>query len=80
MPVGTVLKEEGKIVADLVHDGQETTAASGGLGGFGNAHFTTPVNQAPAVATEGTPGEEKILELELRTIADVGLVSTIQLK
>lgn len=55
--------------------GQTFVAAQGGLGGMGNAYFKTPEDRAPNIATEGTPGEEKVVELELKTIADIGLVS-----
>ena len=75
VPLGTVVKEDSRVIADLARDGQQFVGAQGGCGGLGNAHFKTPIDQAPPVATEGTPGEERVLELELKTIADVGLVS-----
>lgn len=69
------MKEAGLVIADITAEGQTFVAAKGGLGGIGNAYFKTAVNQTPDMATEGTPGEEKAVELELKTIADIGLVS-----
>lgn len=75
VPVGTVISDsEGRILADLIHEGQQTAVALGGKGGFGNAHFISSTRQAPQVAEKGEPGEEKELTLELKMIADVGLV------
>ncbi len=62
------------MIADLVAVGQETMVAKGGRGGLGNVHFATATHQAPKHAQQGEPGEEKELRLELRLIADVGLV------
>ena len=63
------------MIADITAEGQTFVAAKGGLGGLGNAYFKTAVDQAPHVFIEGAPGEEKVMELELKTIADIGLVS-----
>ena len=76
VPVGTVVKKEqtGETVADLVEQGQEFVAAKGGRGGRGNARFVSAVNRAPEIAEKGEPGEEGWLELELKLLADVGLI------
>lgn len=75
VPVGTVLIDEhGDTLADLQTDGQEVVVALGGKGGFGNAHFVSSVRQAPKVAERGEPGEAFDATLELKMIADVGLV------
>jgi GTP-binding protein len=75
VPVGTMaMDESGRIVADLVKDGQQAVLARGGRGGFGNAHFVSSRRQAPAFAEKGEPGEQHELKLELKMIADVGLV------
>ena len=76
VPPGTAIIEDatGALVADLVATGQETTVARGGRGGLGNTHFKTPTHQAPKHAQKGEPGEEHWLRLELRLIADIGLV------
>jgi GTP-binding protein len=75
VPVGTVATlEDGTVVADLTHDGQQTIVAMGGKGGFGNAHFVSSRRQAPNFAEKGEPGEIFDLQLELKMIADVGLV------
>ena len=76
VPIGTVIteKESGMVLVDFREDGQEFTAVHGGLGGQGNQHFATSINQAPRYAQPGLPGEELELYLELKIIADVGLV------
>lgn len=75
VPVGTVIfNERGQALADLVEDGQRAVIAMGGKGGFGNAHFTSSVRQAPRVAEKGEKGEELTVRLGLKMIADAGLV------
>jgi GTP-binding protein len=76
VPVGTVVVEEasGELVAELLAHGQEAVVARGGKGGRGNKHFATPVDRAPRRAEPGTPGEQKVLRLELKVLADVGLL------
>ncbi len=76
VPCGTVIKDatRGEILADLVEPGQEYIAAKGGHGGRGNSEFATPTNQAPRFAEEGQPGEEREILLELKVLADVGIV------
>ena len=74
VPVGTIVKRDGEVIADLVADGQEAVIAKGGDGGFGNAHFKSSTRQAPIIAEVGEPGEEFEAELELKLLADVGLV------
>ncbi|OPZ31238.1 MAG: GTPase ObgE [Lentisphaerae bacterium ADurb.BinA184] len=76
VPVGTVVRDasSGEVLADLSADGQEFAAARGGRGGAGNTRFRTPENRAPHIAGPGEPGEERELLLELKTVADVGLV------
>lgn len=76
VPVGTVVRREdtGETVADLTEDGQEVVVAKGGAGGFGNSHFKSSVRQTPKIAEKGEPGESFPALLELKSIADVGLV------
>lgn len=76
VPVGTVVRDADtkRLLGDLTSDGQTLIIAHGGIGGRGNAEFKTSVNQAPRYAEPGRPGEELMSELELKIIADVGLV------
>jgi GTPase len=78
VPVGTVIADDetGEILADLTHDGQSFIAAHGGRGGRGNSHFATSTNRVPTEAEQGTSGEERSLRLELKLLADVGLVGS----
>ncbi|XLS30170.1 GTPase ObgE [Flavobacteriaceae bacterium M23B6Z8] len=76
VPLGTVIKdpETGKILNEVIEDGQELILAKGGKGGLGNWHFRSSTNQTPRYAQPGLPGEEKTILLELKLLADVGLV------
>jgi GTP-binding protein len=76
VPVGTLVRDEetGGLIADLAADGQRALLARGGEGGLGNVHFKSSVNRAPRQFTRGTPGESRNLALELRILADVGLL------
>jgi GTPase len=76
VPVGTVIRDEetGDPVADLARDGERALLARGGEGGLGNVHFKSSVNRAPRRFTRGAPGESRRLALELRVLADVGLL------
>jgi GTP-binding protein len=76
VPVGTVVRdsETGEQIGDLVKEGDELLVARGGKGGWGNARFKTSTNRAPRQFGSGLPGEKRTLELEMRVIADVGLL------
>lgn len=76
VPIGTAVfnKENGRLMCDLTENGQEFVAAKGGRGGQGNQHYATSTRQAPKFSKPGNEAEEKTLTLELKTIADVGLI------
>jgi GTP-binding protein len=74
VPMGTIVRRDGKIIADLTENGQQVVIARGGDGGFGNAHFKSSVRQTPRIAEKGEPGDAFEAELELKLLADVGLV------
>lgn len=75
-PVGTVIQDEdtGEVIADLTQHGQRALLARGGKGGLGNLHFKSSTNRAPRQSTPGEPGEARRLHLELKVLADVGLL------
>ncbi|MCO6504657.1 MAG: GTPase ObgE [Snodgrassella sp.] len=76
MPVGTLIRDvdTNQVVADLTHHGQRICLAKGGKGGLGNIHFKSSVNRAPRQSTPGEEGEARSLQLELKVLADVGLL------
>ena len=76
VPLGTIVKDEetGQVMSDLSRDGQRAIVAKGGRGGRGNWHFRTSANRTPTFAERGEPGEERWLRLELKVLADVGLL------
>jgi GTP-binding protein len=76
VPLGTVVADHdsGQVLADIDQPGQRFVVARGGAGGFGNEHFKSATNQTPLEASPGVPGEERTLRLELKLLADVGLV------
>ncbi len=76
VPVGTMVKDQetGELLADLVHDGQQIVVLEGGEGGKGNKHFVTSTNRSPRFAQEGRKGKEKRLLLELKFIANIGII------
>ena len=74
VPLGTLVKRDGEVIADLTENGQEIVIAKGGDGGFGNAHFKSSTRQTPRIAELGEMGDAFEAELELKLLADVGLV------
>ena len=74
VPVGTIVRRNGTVIADLTEDGEQVVVAKGGDGGFGNAHFKSSVRQTPRIAELGEVGDTFEAELELKLLADVGLV------
>ena len=76
MPVGTIITdaETGEVLYELLHPGEKIMIAKGGDGGFGNLRFKSSINRAPRQQTPGWPGEKKSLKLELKVLADVGLL------
>jgi len=79
VPLGTVISDKGRLgddafIADLEHPGEQEVVAKGGKGGLGNTHFVSSTNQAPRIAQAGEVGEEKSIILEMRLIADVGII------
>lgn len=74
VPCGTVVYKNGSIIADIKSHGERVKVASGGRGGRGNAAFKSQQNTVPRIAEKGEPGEEVVLDLELRLIADVGII------
>ena len=74
VPLGTIIKREGSIVADLVISGEECIACHGGMGGRGNSRFKTSTNQTPRKYQSGIEGDAGVFEIELKILADVGLV------
>jgi len=76
VPVGTLVRDDatGELLQDLLFDGQQFVAAAGGRGGRGNARFATPTHRTPRHAEKGHPGEERWLRLDLKLLADVGLI------
>lgn len=74
LPVGTVIRSNGRLVGEILVPGEQFTVAKGGRGGKGNARFATSTHRAPVKCEPGGPGEEMVLDIELKVLADVGLV------
>lgn len=74
VPLGTVIRHGDEIIADITTDGQQVVAARGGKGGFGNSHFKSSTRQAPQIAEKGEDGQAREVMLELKMIADVGII------
>lgn len=74
VPSGTQIYHDGELLFDFTKEGEEVVLAKGGNGGWGNQHFATSIKQAPKWSKKGLPGESKKIQLELKTIADVGLI------
>jgi len=74
VPLGTQIFEDNKLIVDLLSDGQSEIIVGGGNGGWGNQHFASSVKQTPKWSKNGLPGEKKLLRLELKTIANIGLI------
>ncbi len=76
VPIGTLVRDEqtGEVMGDLTRHGDRLLVAQGGRGGLGNLHFKSSTNRAPRQTTSGTPGEERVLHMELQVLADVGLL------
>ena len=76
VPCGSIIKDfiTGEVIAELLKDGEEKVILKGGKGGKGNTHFKTSTNRAPRISEEGRPGEERTIIIELKLIADIGLV------
>ena len=76
VPLGTIISdaETGEVIGDVVKDGQQLLVAKGGIRGLGNARYKSSINQSPRKTTNGKPGDERLIKLELKVLADVGLL------